>query len=446
MFYFLNKDNHKSSKKKRISPYRQVIKQLVNDINDTDTNAVLIVNSLNPEYRNVLLEDFISWVQAQGDDISYSIAEKKLKDIYAEVGLDRLIIFYISVLNTCLTEDFILRLSRMNNVKDADFFENYEEFQIRKKARTTLAKICLFSVIFSENLLDKSICKFSINDDYSKTKIIKEIKSETMSLFNGMDDIPLLLTQKETDLVYKLINKLRSDGESFAVFNHLKFLLSQHTLERFNAFYCFEDRLENFITNTEFTQNGATRVELSKFYSIPVEAIYQRRIIPPDEGVVIKVLDHPQIESIYLNECSRFNYRIIYGIVRFKDNYEQLYSLKVDINPILVLFTLYSGDVTSILLDFYKTPDTLKNNMGITSSFKFNILPAETWKYRTKNYTIPSNEDINNNNVKITTYVRKTKGNPSKETLNYANKLKLILEENQTLVKEKGRNYNILNI
>lgn len=446
MFYYINKSTSNSHKKKTINPYRQIIKQLIDDINKTDINAAIAVNTLNPEYRNINIEEYISWVHSQGKDISYSMAEKKLKNIYEETGLDRTIIFYIAVLNTSLAEDFILKISRMNNVKDADFFNNYEEFKIRKFARTTLTKISLYSIIFSENLLEKSIFKFSINEDYSKTRIIKEIRSEKMSLFKGLDDIPLLLTQKETDLACNLINKLKRDSQNIAIFEHLKLLLSQNTLEHFNALYCFENKFDDYVKDSKFNINDAKKFEAAKFYPVPVEATYQRKIIPPEEGVVLRVIDHPNIESLYINECSRFNYRIIYGVTRFKDGYEQSFSLKIDINPVVILYTLYSSDLVGIILDFYKVPSSFKETLGITTSFKFELLPADAWKFRKKDYTVTYTNENTIATPKFNTYVRKTKGKPSKETLIYAEKLKLTLEENQTLVKEKDRRYNILNI
>lgn len=445
MFYFLNNEDFKSNKKKKLNPYRKVIKQLVNDINNTDYNSVLLVNELHPYFRNTKVENFISWVQEQGDDISYSQTEKMLKEVYTEIGVDKLLTFYISALNTSLTEDYILKLSRANNMKDSDFFDNYEEFKNRKNARTTLTKISLLAIIFSENLLDKNLYKLLLNDEQNQTKIVKDIKLQKLSLLNGINDIPLLLSQKEADLICDLITKLSREEQSIALLEHLRLLLSQHILEKLNTLYCFENKLENFITSLEFTEKEATKIELSRFFPIPLDALHQRKIIPPDNGVVLKLVDHPGIESIYVNECSRLHYRIIYGIVRHKDNHEQPFSLKIDTNPLVILFTLHSNDVVSVLIDFYKISQSFKDTLGIKKSFKFDTLSADTWKYRTKNYTIPSNKCNTTEPVKINTYIRRTKGNPSKETLEYANKLKLSLEQNHTIVKEKDRRYNIFN-
>lgn len=447
IFYLQNIKNKNTKNKKNNSPYRKIIKNLIYSISEIDIDTVKIVSNINPDYRIKAIEDFCIWVQSQGNEISYSEAESQLKSIYLENGFERLYYIYLSIINNTICEELILKSSHQENLKPQNFLDDYDEFLKRAKVRSIIATICLFSIVFNEDLLTKKIFKLNIKDDFLKSTLVKELRVENISILNGLGNIPILISEKETDLINKLIISLKKNSSNIRILEHLRLILTHFYAELSIAMYCMGSNYEYYLNNTSFSEKEAGKLESSRFYPVPCEVLSKRKLIPPDEGVILKLKDHPNIESIYLNECTRFGNRIIYGVGRFFDGYEFPYSLIINNNPITILFAPFAEDILSTILDFYKIFEDHKEYIGLSKSFSYDLLSASYWKYRTKGYKTAS-EKINNtkyNNehpLKITTYIRSTKGNASKDTLSFAQKIHLIIEDHQTIVKEKNRFYN----
>ena len=449
MFYIFN--DGKKDKKKNSGPYKKAIKELIKDIQVTDIVPLLRINNASLDGGVQDIESFILWVKDQGEDIDYNEAEKKLKEFYNKYTLEEMIYFYITILNNALYEDFMIQSSKTNGIELKDMFADCNETQIKLKTKSLIGIICAYSIIFNEKLLEKKIEFIDVAKDQANTKLSKYIKPQAMSLLKGVNGVPLILSSKEADLVSKLSVKLVNDGYGEEMLNHLKLVYSYRRLEEMVSMYCFGSKFNNYINKKEFIGEEAYRIENNKMFVLPIQLIHTRRLVPPVDGVVLKVKDHESIETIYINECTRFNFRMIYGIVRHKDGFEQPVSIRVNYNPIVMLNCWNSPDVASILMDFYNVPNEQLDGLNsLPEALDYEIMSSKYWELREHNYETPGEKEVRLSGkkvkreypVKIGTYVKRISGNASEQTLKLSEQVRIQLPEKHTLVKEKNRTYD----
>ena len=98
----------------------------------------------------------------------------------------------------------------------------------------------------------------------------------------------------------------------------------------------------------------------------------------------------------------------------------------------------------------YENFDKILNKYG---RMEFEVLSPYYWRYRKSNYETTKEREQRKQGrkvkreftVSISSFIRKIKGNPSKEAQELAEKLCVKLEPNHTIVREHQRTYNKAN-
>lgn len=446
MFYIFN---NKSNKQLKSDPYKKILKELTNNIRELDNDTISFLKNSSSHLGIPDTEELLLLIH-HNKELTYKEIEKKLKKIYSTNSFEELFYYYVVILNNSLYKDFIIKSALEANIPLEQVDPNHEETIITNKLQGTLATIAFYSILFNENLLERKIEFLNISEQYSESKPIKLIKPEPMSLLKGIHNIPILLTYKEADLVTRLSKKLILEGYDHKILDHMKLIYTYRFLEYNFSMYCFGKDFNSFINNKEFIGEEAFRIAELKMAIIPTATIKERKIIPPKDGVVLKLKNHKTVESIYLNECSRFNLRIIYGVARFKNGSEQPISMRLNSNEGTILYCYDTADISDVILDFYKCPEVKpQDEHNIIPVPEYEVLSATYWNYRNKGYETEKEHNQRvlgkkvqlEHTVKIGTRVKTIKTRASKEIREFADKIQLTLADNETVVRERNRNY-----
>lgn len=443
MFYVLNtKDEIRNN-----DPYKVALKSLVNEIKGMDFTTM---ESIKDVFGDTSMDLLVSWVINNREEVTVKSLEKKLKVICKEFSVEELYYMYISSLSDVLTDEFMIESARNQGIDIKSEFAGYEEALTNLRLKSLIGTFCIYGLIIKEQLLEKNFESINIENDHNATRIIRSLRKGNYSIYKGIRGIPIIMSQKEAQLISGLVNKLINNRYDKKVIEYAGVMYSYRSLEILVSKYCFGNKVNEYVDLREFTGKEAFSISETKLFLSPVQVFTSRRIIPPEEGVVLIVDNQSNVESIYLSECSRFNYRMIFGVVRYKNGLECPISLRMNYNSTVTLSCYEVVDVMSIILDYYKIPEeALKCLGGIPSVPKYDVISGKYWLLRKNGYETNLEKEQRESGkkvkreytVKTGTYVRKIKGVASNEANEFAKKLRIVLDEGTTLIKEKDRQY-----
>ena len=437
MFYVYN-DINTLANKKNFNPYREAIKVLVKDIKNTDFDKLIntslyLKSDVSSEVEKIILKIYSM------KDNNYKSIEKELVGLHKKFGLMNLLKLYVVSTNQIL--DSYLFNKCVHQSKMVEFSINKELFY---ETCALLSSVVMYSIVITNDLLKYKI-EYISNDglDY---KLVKSLRRENISLMKGLYNIPVLLPTKEA-ATYR--NALNSNKMSL---NHIQSYMDVYTVLSFQAFselLFFKGEYKKYFT---FNYVYDTNVLYKKrIFSIEHNIIKLRKVLPPKGGVILKVKNDNDIESIFLNEKGDIDTRVIGGIVRYTDGTEEDFIFMLNNFVSSSIFCSHSEKVFMALLLFYEVE--YENFYKILNKYgrvEFEVLSPYYWRYRKNNYetTKEKEERLKGNRLKrehtvnISTFIRKIKGNPSKEAQELAEKLCVKLEPNYTIVREHKRTYN----
>lgn len=443
MFYLLNtKEEIKNN-----DPYKIALKTLVSEFKKMDFT---LLEPIKDEFGDTSMDSLVSWIVNNTEEITIKSIEKKLKAMYKEFSIEELYYMYVSSLNDILVDEFMLESARCQGIDIKKEFSGYTKAITNLMLKSIIGTLCVYGIILKEQLLERNLDAINIADDFNATRIIRSLRKGNFSLYKGVRGLPIIISEKEAKLLSSLEKKLLNDGYSEKIIEHTSIMFSYRSLEILIAKYCFGNKVDKYIDIKEFVGEEAFNISETKLFLAPTKVMSSRKSIPAEEGVVLKVNNHKNIEAIYLSECSRFNYRVIFGVVRYKNGAEYPISLRMNYNSTVTLTCYEVVDVMSIIIDYYKIPEEALNCLGeIPTAPEYELLSGQYWLLRKNGYETETEKQQRESGkkvkrehaVKAGTYIRKIKGVASSEATEFANKLKITLNEGTTLIKEKGRRY-----
>lgn len=441
MFYVFNvKEEIKNN-----DPYKIALKSIIKEIKNTDFETMGLDTDC---FGNTSIDLLISWIVNYKDEITVGSLEKKLKNLYEEFSMEELYYMYITSLNDVLADEFLIESAMDRGINIKEEISGYKDALANLRLKSLIGTLCIYSLILNHQLLEKKLESVNIEDDYNQTKIIRSIRKDRVSLYKGIRGIPILMSEKEARYVSELNNKMHNSGLPKKFFEYTGVVYSYRSLEMLIAKYCFGNNFDKYVDVKEFVGEEVPSVSETELFLAPVQIFNSRKIIPAKEGVVLKFNAHKNIESVYITECSRINYRIIFGVVRYTNGYESPMSLRINYNSTVTLSCYHVVDVMSVILDYYKIPeDKLKVLGEIPKVPEYEVLSGVYWELRKNGYETASDakqRKLGKNvkreySVKPGTYVRKSRGSASEQTKEFAKKIRIALEEGMTLIKEKDR-------
>lgn len=435
MFYVYN--DTKELNKKKTNVYKESLKVLVSDIKKTDFN--ILINT-NVYIKSTICSDIDKLVLNiyTSNDINYKLIEKEFCNLYKKYGLINLLNLYIVSTNQIL--DSYLFNKVVEPSKQVHLFDDVESYY---KSCALLAKISLFAIIINNDLLNYRIDY--LIDNKTDYKIIKNLKKENISLAKGLYDIPVFLTMNEIKTLKNFLDNKIPTKEYMDVYSVILF-------QSLSEILFFKDEYKKYFS---FRYNyNLEELYKKKIFSMEHGVVKLRKVLPPKGGVILKVKNDDEIESIYFNEKEDINNRAVAGVVRYTDGTEEDFIFILNSLVSSNIFCRCSEKVFMALLLFYevdyKNFDKIINRYG---KVEFDVLSPYYWKYRKSNYETTKEKEQRlqgkkvkkEYTVKISTFIRKIKGNPSKEAQELAERLCVKLEPNFTIVREHSRTYNKTN-
>ena len=437
MYYVYNDINNK----KNFNPYRESLKILVKDIKNTSFDVLI---NTNVYIKSELCSDIDKIVLNiySMKDVNYKSIEKELNNLYKKFGLINLLNLYVISTNQILDSYLFNKVVDINRrVYILDDMESYYS------SCALLAKISLFAIIINNDLLNYKIDYIADNKiDY---KIIKNLKRENISLAKGLYDIPIFITTNEAR---RFKNSIESKELTT---DFIKECFNTYTVPLFQSMaemVFFKDEYKKYF-NFKYDYNIETLYK-KRIFSIDHNVVKMRKVLPPKGGVILKINNDADIESIYLNEKEDLNSRAVAGVVRYRDGSEEDFIFLLNNLVSSSIFCTHAEKVFMALLLFYEVSyenfDKILNKYG---RMEFEVLSPYYWRYRKSNYETTKEREQRNQGrkvkreftVSISSFIRKIKGNPSKEAQELAEKLCVKLEPNHTIVREHQRTYNKAN-
>ena len=440
MFYVFNDTNVIKTKKgtKGVNPYREAIKNLVADIKSTDFDILINTNvyiqsSLSSEIDKLLLKIYTM------KDINYKLIEKELDTLYKKFGLLNMLNMYVFTVNQILDSYlFNLVVAEDDQVKVTDNNENYY------KTCSLLAKISIYSIIVANDLLNSKIDY--IENDIKDYKFVKQLKREKISLVKGLYDVPVLLSTKEARYFKNSLEANTMSVRDISPYFHTYTIVQ---FQQFTQMLFFKDDFKKYFKfEYEYDNN---RLYGKTYFTIDSSVIKLRKVLPPNGGVILKINNDENIESIFINEKEDANLRALGGIVRYKDGAEEDFIFILN-NPVSnFVYCTEPEKVFMALVKFYEIEyERIDKLRAKYKTMDFEVLSPYYWRYRANNYetTKEKEQRLQGKKVKreftvnISSFIRKIKGNPSKEAQELAERLCVKLEPNHTIVREHKRTYN----
>lgn len=442
MYYCYNNPNlinNKSNKnKKKYDPYRELTKSLVEKIKSTDINLLISINlylksDMLQEVEKVALSIY------QNQNINYKKIEKEIKNLHDRYGTSNLLYAYIIGCSQVLDDHlFNMVVGEDRKVKKT---ENIEEI---REICSIISLITFASLVYTYDLLNYRIEGITIADDCLRLR--RSIKRENISIVGGLFGIPFFLGAESSIDAYNTMNydleHRRDIGEYFKV----------------QSVVFFQNMLELSFFKDEFSKYFKIEYNLDhdelydkKVFAMDIDVMKLRKVLPPNGGVILKFINDKDIESIYLNEKEDVDDRIVAGVVRYTDGSENDFAFLLSKVVSSNIFCKHCEKVFIALLKFYEVSySNFENILKKYGDPNFEVISPYYWKYRKQNYEtnkertqrLEGKKVKREYTVKISTFIRKIKGEASAESKALAEKLFIKLEPNHTVVREHTRTYN----
>lgn len=442
-------------KKKNFNVYKELLKEVSRTIKKVPLEDIIQIDTFfhHDTYKSLGKLALLFYSHKEGS--GYSKIKKEIKKIYKENGLKTFIDLYLCFTHSIMEREHILteygeeianQLTRYS-VKDSI----YTYFNIE----TLISSLSLIIIIFENDLLNYGISHFQNNN--GELKLIKNTKKDTFSIIKGCYNM-------NNDFIYGSIGLISSKDfniyknktiDIIDNYNHLdsissrklcsKDFLKLKTVIISNYYQLLLTKmiyLDEYFKNSTFVCESFLNSELCYLKN---NLLKSRKFLPPKGGIILKINNSSNIESIYLNESEFNEDRVLVGTVRYTDKTESIFSSVLPVNFFNIITLKYVDEVIDILLDFYGIEE-----QNINKKFEYEVLSPYYWKYRDNNYETKNEKKDRiigkkikrEHTVKISNFIRKINGNPSNEALYLAKKLCIELEPNTTIVKEHTRNYS----
>lgn len=442
MYYCYNNPNlinNKSNKnKKKYDPYRELTKSLVEKIKSTDINLLISINlylksDMLQEVEKVALSIY------QNQNINYKKIEKEVKNLHDRYGTSNLLYAYIIGCSQVLDDYLFNRVvSEDRRVQKA---ENIEEI---REICSVISLIAFASLTYAYDLLNYKIEGITISDNCLKLR--RSVKRENISIISGLFGVPFFLGAESSIDAY---NTMSQDlGHQRAIEEYF----------RVQSVVFFQNMLELSFFKDEFSKYFKIEYNLNydelydkRVFAIGVDVMRLRKVLPPNGGVILKFIDDEYIESIYFNEKEDVDDRIVAGVVRYVDGSENDFSFLLSKVIGCNIYCKHCERVFMALLKFYEVSyPNFENILKKYGNPNFEVISPYYWKYRKQNYEtnkertqrLEGKKVKREYTVKISTFIRKIKGEASAESKALAEKLFIKLEPNHTVVREHTRTYN----
>lgn len=246
-------------------------------------------------------------------------------------------------------------------------------------------------------------------------------------------------THKLSDDLEDMHNKIAA-GVTMIVFENL---ISNEYYK-----YLLKEKYNEYVSN-----EIEKRFELNSV-KVDISLFSKRKVLLPKNGVVLLIEDNPSIEAILLkeiyDESLEINNLII--ITKYKNNTECMNGItltKKSENVEWIKVSKNEDDAATTLeyiIDFFGIEDKKE-------SIKYDIISPNYWKYRNKGYKTSGDKvDLSGVVIKreyeieIAPFIRKIQGEPSKEAIKIANRLGVVLEKGNTIVRPHTRTYNKVSV
>lgn len=430
---------------------KEAIRRLSSSIKQSHLTDITLIDLIKP--GNELFKDIqqIALNIYLKDDYSIKKRIKDVTNLQKKYDLNTLILTYLEMDDELVDLDF-KETVLVEAFEEEDLSEDKKDSTLwdfntstKRVAKLVVHSICLLSIILNNDLLNYSIEYISENN--SDISIIKNFRKEVHYIGNGYCRLPFLIHK---NLFTKVANYAVKNGESSG--STIAALINLTYMFQFTAKYFYKDKYLD-ITNSKLDAEkllfsidyykyfkGNSQEDRAKMFNLTY--FKKRKILLPANGVILKNLNPDStVESILLNEFATDYGLYIIGFVRYKNELEIPIKIPVHIEAPYVLYCPESEEVLNLIQDFYGIEET---------NSKYEIISPYYWKYRGQNYETSNEKDKRlkglkvkrEHEIKINSFVRKIKGNPSQEALSLARKLYIELEPNTTIVKEHTRVYN----
>lgn len=445
------KDNYK---KKNFDIYKELLKETSRTIKKIPLEDIIQIDTFfhHETYKSIGKLALLFYSHKEGS--GYSKIKKEIKKMYKEYGLNTFIDLYLYFTYAITERAHVLTEYGEEIANELTRYSVKDSISTYFNIETLISSLALIIIILENDLLNYGISHFQ--DINGELKLIKDTKKDTFSIIKGCYN-------NNNEFVYGTIGLISSKDFNLYKnrtidivdnYNHLdsnnakilcaKDFLKLKTVITYNYYQLLLTKmiyLDEYFKNNKYVNESFLDSELCYLKS---NVLKTRKFLPPKGGIILKINNSSNIESIYLNESEFNEDRVIVGTVRYTDKTESIFSLVLPVRLFNIVTLRHLDEVIDILLDFYGIEDGDSNK-----KFEYEVLSPYYWKYRDNNYEtknekkdrIAGKKVKREYEVKISSFIRKINGNPSNEALSLAEKLCIELKPNTTIVKEHTRTY-----
>lgn len=437
MYYIFNDAGYK----KNFNPYKEALKELVKQIKNTEFDILINTNIYIQSQICADIDKLVLKIYSS-DNINYNALEKDFKKLYKKYGVINLLNMYVVSVGQILDSYLFNRV--VSEDKRVYILEDMDKYY---KSCSLLATIALFSIIINNDLLNYKIDY--IIDNKADYKIVKDLKRESISLGKGLYDVPIFITTRDAKMFRNSLeaNSIRSE-EVLEFFDIYSVLLFQAMAEM----VFFKDEYKKYFKFTY--EYDIEALYYKRIFSIDHNVIRRRKVLPPKDGVILRITNDKDVESIYLTEKDDLNSRAVAGVIRYTNGMEEDFIFLLSNVVSSSIFCTHAEKVFGAIMSFYEVECNSVNDMlNKYGRMEFEIISPYYWKYRKSNYETSKEREQRKQGkkvkreytVNISSFIRRINGSPSKEAQQLAEKLCVRLEPNHTIVKEHKRTYNRFN-
>lgn len=431
--------NKSNTKKKNYNEYNEMLKLFAREVKKVPLEDIVRIDTFFKEEMFCKLGKIALLFYNYENGDSLSVIKKELRKIYK---IDKNALECVLLVSLMITNSIIenTRVENVYNVNLDNFISHKtgDSLNCHYNIQRLIVNILLVSMILEYDLLNHRIDYFRENNN-SLQLVRKLKKDETSIIYNDKYKIITLLSSDETKVLFQCLGDNNSDIKK-------SFVSEVLFLQFYNELLSKVSNKDSYI---KMSNSHSTIYSGMEVKSLPAKFLRGRKFLPPKNGVVIKMKNHKNIESIYFNEVNSTVGRVLTGVVRYADKEEFVFSINLSSECLHTISYRHATDIISILFDFYNIE--WEECSGRITSDDYEVLSPYYWKYRNNNYETDNERESRLSGkkierehiIKVSSFVRKIKGNPSKEALSLAKELCIELEPNTTIVKEHIRTYHV---
>lgn len=437
-------------RKKNCDPYKDMFKLFAKSIKDMPLEDIVRIDTFFNQETYCHIGKIALLFYSHKEGKGFSNIKKELKTLYKETSLEVLIELYLLFSNIIIERTQVLKMYN-EDIANLTRYKNQDSLDTYFNIEALVANISLMAIIMEHDLLNYNINCFKENN--GSLQLLREIKKDKVSIIQHEPcKLMILLSSADTEKLLNatalIVQKSKSLESKFYpnITNEISILRENLTVNFYQELLSMMIYKDKYLKMREILNNNSFDKDLC---SLNTKLLRSRKFLPPKNGVVLKMKNHKNIESVFFNEIDLSEERILTGTVRYVDKEEFVFSVNLSTNILHTFLVRDTEDVLSILFSFYGIEDD-HNLQSRISTDDYEVLSPYYWKYRNNNYETNGEREIRllgkkvkrEYEIKVSSFVRKINGKPSQDSLNLAQRLCIELEPNTTIVKEHVRTYN----